>query len=126
MAAIIEQSHDDKGIIWPLSAAPYQAHLCSLCMDNSVIASASEDVYQKLEEEGIEILYDDRNESPGVKFNDADLLGIPLRLTLSPRTLKKQSIEIKWRAEKEFQLLPLDNIASTVEALLRERANLLK
>ena len=126
LAAIIEQSHDDKGIIWPLSAAPYQAHLCSLCMDNSAIASASEDVYQKLEEEGIEILYDDRNESPGVKFNDADLLGIPLRLTLSPRTLKKQSIEIKWRAEKEFQLLPLDNISSTVKALLRERANLLK
>ena len=126
LAAIIEQSHDDKGIIWPLSAAPYQAHLCSLCMDNSAIASASEDVYQKLEEEGIEILYDDRNESTGVKFNDADLLGIPLRLTLSPRTLKKQSIEIKWRAEKEFQLLPLDNIASTVKALLRERANLLK
>jgi len=126
LAAIIEQSHDDKGIIWPLSAAPYQAHLCSLCMDNSAIASASEDVYQKLEEEGIEILYDDRNESTGVKFNDADLLGIPLRLTLSPRTLKKQSIEIKWRAEKEFQLLPLDNIASTVKTLLRERANLLK
>jgi len=126
LAAIIEQSHDDKGIIWPLSAAPYQAHLCSLCMDNSAIASASEDVYQKLEEEGIEILYDDRNESTGVKFNDADLLGIPLRLTLSPRTLKKQSIEIKWRAEKEFQLLPLDNIASTVKTLLRERASLLK
>jgi len=126
LAAIIEQSHDDKGIIWPLSAAPYQVHLCSLCMDNSAIASASEDVYQKLEEEGIEILYDDRNESTGVKFNDADLLGIPLRLTLSPRTLKKQSIEIKWRAEKEFQLLPLDNIASTLKALFRERANLLK
>ncbi len=126
LAAIIEQSHDDKGIIWPLSAAPYQAHLCALCMDNSAIASASEDVYQKLEEEGIEVLYDDRNESPGVKFNDADLLGIPLRLTLSPRTLKKQSIEIKWRAEKEFQLLPLDNIVSTVKTLLRERASLLK
>ncbi|MCD6599033.1 MAG: proline--tRNA ligase [Dehalococcoidia bacterium] len=126
LAAIIEQSHDDKGIIWPLSVAPYQACLCSLCMDNSVVASASEDVYQKLKREGIEVLYDNRNESAGVKFNDADLLGIPLRLTLSPRTLKKQSIEIKWRAEKEFQLLPLDNIASTVKTLLGKKANLLK
>jgi len=126
LATIIEQSHDDKGIIWPLSAAPYQAHLCSLCMDNSVIASTSEDIYQQLKKEGIEVLYDDRDESPGVKFNDADLLGIPLRLTLSPRTLKKQSIEIKWRTEKQFQLLPLDNIASTVKALLGEKSSLLK
>ncbi len=126
LAAIIEQSHDDKGIIWPLSAAPYQTCLCSLCMDDSVIASVSEDVYQKLNKEGIEVLYDDRDESPGVKFNDADLLGIPLRLTLSPRTLKKQSIEIKWRTEKEFQLLSLDNIASTIKTLLREKTSLLK
>ncbi len=126
LAAIIEQSHDDKGIIWPLSAAPYQVCLCSLCMDDSVIASVSEDVYQKLKKEGIEVLYDDRDESPGVKFNDADLLGIPLRLTLSPRTLKKQSIEMKWRTEKEFQLLSLDNIASTIKTLLREKTSLLE
>ena len=118
LAAIVEQSHDDKGIILPLSVAPYQVYLCPLYLDNPVVASTAEDIYQKLEEQGIEVLYDDRNESPGVKFNDADLLGIPLRLTLSPRTLKSQSIEAKWRTEKEAQLLPLENVAVKIKKLL--------
>jgi prolyl-tRNA synthetase len=66
------------------------------------------------------VLFDDRDDSPGVKFNDADLLGIPLRLTLSPRTLQSQSAEAKWRTEKEAQLLPLDNLAVQVKKLLDE------
>ncbi len=122
LAAIVEQSHDDKGIIWPLSVAPYQVYLCPLLLDNSKVAAAADEVYQALEKEGVEVLFDDRNESPGVKFNDADLLGIPLRLTLSPRTLKSQSIEVKWRAEKDSQLLPLENVAAEVNWLLTEKA----
>ena len=121
LAAIVEQSYDDKGIIWPLSIAPYQVYLCPLHSDKPEVASTAEDVYQKLEKEGIEVLFDDRNESPGVKFNDADLLGIPLRLTLSPRTLQKQSIEAKWRTEKEARLLPLENVATEVNKLLGEK-----
>ena len=66
------------------------------------------------------MLFDDRDDSPGVKFNDADLLGIPLRLTLSPRTLQSQSVEAKWRTEKETQLLPLENLAAQVKKLLDE------
>jgi prolyl-tRNA synthetase len=118
LAAIVEQSHDDKGIIWPLSIAPYQVYLCPLYLDNPEVTSTAEDVYQKLEKEGVEVLLDDRDESPGVKFNDADLLGIPLRLTLSPRTLKSRSIEAKWRAANEAQLLPLENLAAGVNKLL--------
>jgi len=118
LAAIVEQSHDDKGIIWPLSVAPYQVYLCPLYSDNPEVTAVAEDVYQKLEKEGIEVLFDDRSESPGVKFSDADLLGIPLRLTLSPRTLQKQSIEAKWRARKETQLLPLERIAKETKELL--------
>jgi prolyl-tRNA synthetase len=120
LAAIVEQSHDDKGIIWPLSVAPYQVYLCPLSLDKSAVAPTAEKIYQELQKEGIEVLFDDRDDSPGVKFNDADLLGIPLRLTLSPRTLQSQSIEAKWRTEKEIQLLPLDNLATTVKQLLRE------
>ncbi len=120
LAATVEQSHDDKGIIWPLSVAPYQVYLCPLYSDNPEVASAAEDVYQKLEKEGIEVLFDDRSESPGVKFNDADLLGIPLRLTLSPRTLKNQSIEAKRRTEKETQLLSLENVVRETKNLLGE------
>ncbi|MEE8637217.1 MAG: proline--tRNA ligase, partial [Dehalococcoidia bacterium] len=120
LAAIVEQSHDDKGIIWPLSVAPYQVYLCPLHMDKSAVLLAAEKVYQQLQEEDIEVLFDDRDDSPGVKFNDADLLGIPLRLTLSPRTLERQSVETKWRTKKEAQLLPVENLAADVKKLLDE------
>ncbi|MGB5926323.1 MAG: proline--tRNA ligase [Dehalococcoidia bacterium] len=122
LAAIVEQSHDGKGIIWPLCVAPYQVYLCPLSLDKSAVAPTAEKLYQELQKEGIEVLFDDRDDSPGVKFNDADLLGIPLRLTLSPRTLQSQSIEAKWRMEKETRLLPLDNLAAQVNKLLNEAA----
>jgi prolyl-tRNA synthetase len=122
LAAIVEQSHDDKGIIWPRSVAPYQVHLCTLSLDKPGVVPTAERVYQELQKEGVEILFDDRDDSPGIKFNDADLLGIPLRLTLSPRTIKDQSVEAKWRAEKETQLLPLDNLAAQTNKLLNEAA----
>jgi prolyl-tRNA synthetase len=124
LAAIVEQSHDDKGIIWPLSVAPYQVYLCPLHLDKSAVLPTAEKIYRELQKESIEVLFDDRDESPGVKFNDADLLGIPLRLTLSPRTLKNQSVEAKWRTEKEAQLLPLDNLAVQVKKILDETVSL--
>ncbi|MBE9514527.1 MAG: proline--tRNA ligase, partial [Chloroflexi bacterium] len=120
LAAIVERGHDDKGIIWPLSIAPYQVHLCPLHLDKSAVLPTAEKIYQQLQKEGIEVLFDDRDDSPGVKFNDADLLGIPLRLTLSPRTLQSQSAEAKWRTEKEAQLLPLDDLTARVKKLLCE------
>lgn len=120
LAAIVEQSHDDKGIIWPLSVAPYEVYLCPLQLDKTPVATAAEKIYHDLQKEGIEVLFDDRDDSPGVKFNDADLLGIPLRLTLSPRTLQSQSIEAKWRTAKESQLLPLDGLVAHVKRFLNE------
>jgi prolyl-tRNA synthetase len=120
LAAIVEQSHDDKGIIWPLSVAPYHVYLCPLSLDKSATLPTAEKIYQELQKEGIEVLFDDRDDSPGVKFNDADLLGIPLRLTLSPRTLQSQSVEAKWRTEKKAQLLPLEKLATQVKKLLNE------
>lgn len=120
LAAIVERSHDDKGIIWPLSVAPYQVHLCPLYSDRPDLPPAAEAVYQELQTAGIEVLFDDRNESPGVKFNDADLLGIPLRLTLSPRTLQRRSAEVKRRTEREAQLMTLDGLAVQVKNLLYE------
>jgi prolyl-tRNA synthetase len=118
LAAAIEQNHDDKGIIWPMSIAPYHIYLCSLYMENSEVAAAAENLYAKLESKGLEVLYDDRRESPGVKFNDADLLGIPIRVTISPRTLEKNSAEIKKRSEKKSQLVPLEEIADRLAGLV--------
>ena len=120
LAAIVEQSHDDKGIIWSHYIAPYQVYLCPLSLETPKVLPTAESIYQELQEEGIEVIFDDRDDSPGVKFNDADLLGIPLRLTLSPRTLQSQSVEAKWRTEKKVQLLPLVNLAAEVKNLLDE------
>jgi prolyl-tRNA synthetase len=123
LAAIVEQSHDGKGIIWPITIAPYQVYLCPLSLEKSAVLPTAEEVFHELQKEGIEVLFDDRDESPGVKFNDADLLGIPLRLTLSPRTLQSQSVEAKWRTEKEVQLLPLEGLAGQVQRLLDKALN---
>jgi prolyl-tRNA synthetase len=118
MAAVIEQNHDAKGIIWPVSIAPYQLYLCPLYKEGTKVEEVAEKLYAKLEAADFEVLFDDRPESPGVKFNDADLLGIPLRVTVSPRTLEKNSVEIKRRAEKEAELVPIEGIVAKLKRLV--------
>ena len=120
LAVAIEQSHDDKGIIWPLPIAPYQIYLCPLHPESPKIADTAEKLYTELETQGFEVLFDDRNESPGVKFNDADLIGIPVRVTVSSRTLEKDSVEIKKRSEKESQLVPLGKVVASLQKLISE------
>ncbi len=119
LAAAIEQNHDNKGIIWPLPIAPYHIYLCPLYLENPQVTAAAESLYADLEAQGLEVLFDDRQESPGVKFNDADLLGIPIRVTISPRTLEANSAEIKQRSEKESQLVPLEGVAERLRELIR-------
>ncbi len=118
LSAAIERNHDDKGIIWPLPIAPYHIYLCPLYREGSKVAEVAENLYAELEAEGLEVLFDDRNESPGVKFNDADLLGIPVRITVSPRTLEKNSVEVKRRSEKESELVPLEGAVVKLKELI--------
>ena len=118
MAASIEVNHDEKGIIWPLNIAPYQVYLCPLFMENPQVAEKAESLYHELEALGIEVLYDDRSESTGVKFNDADLMGIPLRITVSPRSLEKGCIEVKWRSDKKAELVPAEGAATRIKEML--------
>ncbi len=120
LAAAIEQNHDDKGIIWPMPIAPYHIYLCPLYREDSKASEVAENLYAELETEGLEVLFDDREESPGVKFNDADLLGIPIRVTISPRTIEKNSVEIKWRSEKESQLVPIEGVVTRLKGLVIE------
>jgi len=120
LAAAIEQNHDDKGIIWPMPIAPYQVHLCPLYRDGPQIAEASEKLYAELIELGIEVLLDDRPLSPGVKFNDADLIGLPLRITLGPRALEQGNLEFKWRHQKDAGTLPLDGAADAIAGMVRD------
>jgi prolyl-tRNA synthetase len=119
MAAAIEQNHDDKGIIWPVPIAPYQVYLCPLYRAGSNVAETAEKLYTDFQAAGFEVLYDDREESPGVKFNDADLLGIPFRVTVSARTLEKNSVEFKKRSEKQFEIVPISEIAVKLKGLIK-------
>ena len=111
LAAAIEQNHDDQGIIFPTAIAPYQAHLVGLNLTDAAVAAAADNLYQQLWDAGIETLYDDRPDAAaGVKLNDADLIGLPLRLVVSPRNLRNNAVELKGRAETESVMVELENI----------------
>ena len=118
MAAAMEQNHDEHGIVWPLPIAPYQVHICGLSLDRPGVAEAADQLYESLEAAGLEVLYDDRDESPGVKFNDADLLGIPVRLTVSPRNLKQDAVEITDRSTLQKRMGPLSNAVTEAQSML--------
>jgi prolyl-tRNA synthetase len=105
---IIETHHDDKGIVWPPQVAPYHVHLLALPVNDETVRAKAETLVGELETRGIEVLYDDRDESAGVKFADADLLGIPLRVTVSKRNLKENAAELKLRSASDSQMVPLD------------------
>ncbi len=122
LAAIIEAHHDEKGIIWPLSVAPYHAHVVALNPEQEAVRASAEWMANRLEESGVEVLYDDRDERPGVKFNDADLLGLPFRITVSPRTLEKQAVEFKRRSDPEAETIAPAEAIERVVAALRENA----
>ena len=117
LQAIIEQSHDDNGIIWPTSIAPYRVALLVLNPENPEIVKKAEAISSELEQAGLEVLLDDRDERPGVKFKDADLLGLPIRVVVSERSLAKASVEIKLRTEKTSKLVPVDTAVGQIQAL---------
>jgi prolyl-tRNA synthetase len=121
VATTIEQHHDQDGIVWPMSVAPYQVHLCSLGSDAAVI-SAAKTIYEGLEAAGIEVLWDDRDERPGVKFKDADLFGIPLRVTIGSKGLASGGVELKARTErdpKKAEIVPLDAAVKVISDRVR-------
>lgn len=115
IATIVEKHHDDKGIVWPISVAPYQVHLISIEDDNTILSKA-EDLYNLLEDHGIEVLWDERNDvSAGVKFADADLIGFPIRIIVSKKSLSRDGVEIKSRSEKEATVVELDKVLDVVK-----------
>ena len=118
LAAAIEQNHDERGIIFPPLIAPYQVHLLSLNPEDAGVHQAAAELYQRLQETGFEVLYDDREESAGVKFNDADLLGLPVRLVVSPRTLREHAVELKGRREEKGRLVPMGEVGEAVRGIL--------
>jgi prolyl-tRNA synthetase len=118
-AAAIEQNHDDNGIIWPMPLAPFQVIVTMLNPKDEEVFAAGEKLYQDLLAEGIEVLLDDRDERPGSKFKDADLLGIPLRVNVGARGLKEQSFELQERRAGERVMLPIEGAAQKVAEQVR-------
>ncbi|MDQ7028107.1 MAG: proline--tRNA ligase [Anaerolineae bacterium] len=114
LACVAEEHHDDNGLKLPMSIAPYQVHLVML--PGGETAAIADEVYQELVSAGIEVLYDDRDERAGVKFNDADLIGIPLRLTLSKRSLKNGGLEFKQRDSQESRIIEREQVVETMKA----------
>ena len=107
LASIAEDNNDEYGLIWPISVAPYHVHLVVLAEKNKDkhVLEAANELYQTLQASNIEVLLDDREERPGVKFNDADLIGLPIRLTISARTLSENAVEFKRRDQKEKRII---------------------
>ncbi len=119
LAAAIEQNHDERGIVFPAPIAPFSVHLVGLNLADEVVSEAADRLYQELWTAGIETLYDDRTEeAAGVKFNDADLLGMPVRLVVSPRNLRQGSVEVKGRADKDATLVGMDEVVERVRETL--------
>ena len=118
LACLAEEHHDERGLCWPVSVAPYPIHLVRLSGKSGGPDAAADELYQKLCSAGLEPLYDDRPESPGVKFMDADLIGMPLRITVSDRGLKQGSVEFKPRKSGEAFLVPIEQAIEQASQLL--------
>jgi len=119
VAAAIEQNHDDDGVIWPRPLAPFEVLLLELNpKGEDDVRQETERIYAALREQGVDVLYDDRDERPGVKFNDADLIGVPVRIVVGARGLKEGKVELSHRRDREkVQVAKDDAVAKAVEML---------
>ena len=119
-ASAIEQNYDDNGIIWPASIAPFQVEILPLNMKNEAVKKSADEIYQGLLKENIEVLIDDREASPGIKFKDADLIGIPYRIAVGEKGLKEGIVEIKERRTGKVEKIEVDSAVGHVKKVVKE------
>ena len=117
-ASVCEVYHDDYGPIWPKAIAPYQVHLCAVRADNVEVKELADKIYNELQEKGVEVIYDDRLVSAGIMFSDADLLGVPVRVVVSPRNLKQGVVEIVARDKSFNESAPIENAIESISKYL--------
>ena len=123
LASIIEEKADDKGLVWPITIAPWQVVLCPIRIDDEAVSAVSEEVYKKLTKAGIEVLFDDRNVSAGIKLTDSELMGIPIRVVISPKTLANLEAEITIRATGDKMFVPIDDLESELKLEIQDETN---
>ena len=117
-AAICEVHHDDYGPIWPIAIAPWQVHICAMRADNEEVRAYADSLYAELQKRGIEVIYDDRNVSAGFMFSDADLLGVPYRVIVSPRNIKQGVVEVSTRDKSLKTTIPMETAADEVAKMV--------
>ena len=123
MAAAVEANHDEKGIVWPVSIAPYEVAVVPVKTDDPATVETAEDIYEGLLAAGVDTIIDDRDTRPGVKFNDVELIGIPYRVTVGPRGLESGSVEVyERRADSTRDLAVEDAVADVVATVLSARS----
>lgn len=120
-AAVCEAHHDEYGPIWPMSIAPWQIHLCAVRSDDAQVKVFADQLYEELLKKGVEVVYDDRTVRAGVMFSDADLLGVPLRVVVSPRNLKQNQLEVVSRDKTFSENIPAESAAERLMEILKER-----
>ena len=120
VAASIEQNHDENGISWPMPLAPYSVIVTPVNIKEEAVLQAAEEIYSSLKKAGVEVILDDRDERAGVKFKDADLIGIPLRITVGQKNLAQGNVEMKIRKSGENRLYPLGSIVHEIETLIAQ------
>ena len=120
LASIIEEKGDDKGIVWPMTVAPWQVHFCPLRLDDENISAVADELYKKMQEAGIEVLYDDRIVSAGVKLTDSELMGMPIRVVISPKTMANGTAEVTMRETGETNFISLQNLLSELNAIIED------
>ncbi len=126
VAAAIEISHDDDGIVFPVSIAPFEVIITCINQDDKKVVDVAEKIYRQLLDKGIEVLLDDRDERAGVKFKDADLIGIPVRVTVGKKSVEKGSVEIKLRTENKNEIIDIDKAVEKVIAIVNALKDKLK
>ena len=119
-ASVAEESNDEKGLILPVTVAPWQVHLCALRPDKEEVRAAADAIYEELQRAGIDVLYDDRDCAAGIKFADADLMGMPIRVVVSPRTLEQGEAEVKLRKGGDAFREKTAALTGRVKALIAE------
>ena len=119
-ASICEENHDEYGPIWPITIAPWQVHLCAIKVQDENVLACADKLYKELLDKGVEVIYDDRKISPGVKFSDADLLGVPLRVNVSPRNLEAGVCEILTRDKTINMTIPVSEVVRNVLDLIKQ------
>lgn len=120
LASVVEEKADDKGIVWPMTIAPWHVHFCPLRLDDENVEAVAYELYKKMEDAGIEVLFDDRKVSAGVKLTDSELMGMPIRVVISPKTMANGVAEVTMRENGETNFIPLSDLLSELKIMIAD------